>query len=76
MNERIRRPTTGTLLISTSDLARELQVSAKTITRMDQSGKLPRPVRIGRSKRWVIQTIVDWIEAGTPNRREWEARQS
>ena len=61
------------MLLSKFDLALELRVSAKTIDRMDQSAKLPRPIRVGsRAKRWSRETIVAWIAAGGPNRRDWE----
>jgi predicted DNA-binding transcriptional regulator AlpA len=63
----------ATMLLSKTDLARELRVSAKTIDRMDQSGRLPRPIRVGsRAKRWPRSAIVEWIAAGAPNRRDWE----
>jgi predicted DNA-binding transcriptional regulator AlpA len=61
------------LLLSKTDLARELRVSAKTIDRMDQSGRLPRPIRVGsRAKRWPREIIVAWVAAGAPNRRDFE----
>jgi predicted DNA-binding transcriptional regulator AlpA len=61
------------MLLSKADLARELRVSSKTIDRMDQQGKLPRPIRIGsRAKRWPRETIVAWIATDAPNRRDWE----
>ncbi len=62
-----------TMVLSAPDLARELRVSTKTIDRMDQMGKLPRPIRVGhRAKRWPRDVIVRWIAAGAPNRRDWE----
>jgi predicted DNA-binding transcriptional regulator AlpA len=66
-------PDTPAMLLSVADLARELRISVKTIARMDQAGKLPRPIRVGsRAKRWARATIVEWIAAGAPCRREWE----
>lgn len=38
---------------------------------MDASGKLPKPVRIGRSVRWRREELRDWIQEGCPRRREW-----
>jgi predicted DNA-binding transcriptional regulator AlpA len=60
------------LLMTVDDLARELRTSAKTIRRMDQSGRLPRAVKISHGKRWPRQTIVRWIAASCPPRTEWE----
>jgi len=63
----------ATMLLSKTDLARELRCSTKTVDRLDQSGKLPRPIRVGsRAKRWPRETIVKWIAAGAPNRRDFE----
>lgn len=57
-----------------AEIARDLRVSAKTIRRMDEAGKIPAPVTVGaRSLRWVRQTIVDWLAAGCPDRQTFEA---
>lgn len=69
-------PAAATLLLSRADLARELCCSAKTISRMDATGKLPRAIRLGSAKRWRRDELVLWITAGAPSRREWEAMQS
>jgi predicted DNA-binding transcriptional regulator AlpA len=66
-------PEPPALLMTVDDLARELRTSGKTITRMEQSGRLPRPIKVGRAKRWSRQTIVAWIASGAPSRRDWEA---
>lgn len=56
------------------EIGRELRTSAKTISRMHDAGKLPRPVMVGaRSLRWVRQTIVEWLAAGCPDRETFEA---
>ena len=47
--------------------------SIPSLERDDAAGRLPPPVRIGRSKRWRRQEILDWISAGCPNRQTWEA---
>ncbi len=60
------------LTLSATDLARELRVSVKTVTRMDQSGKMPAAIRVGHGKRWLRSTIVAWLAAGCPSRRGWE----
>ena len=62
------------LLITTRELAVRLGVSVRHVQRLDSSGQLPAPVRIGRAKRWRLEEISDWIEAGAPSRREWRAR--
>jgi predicted DNA-binding transcriptional regulator AlpA len=57
-----------------AEIGRELRLSAKSIQRMHDAGKLPRPVMVGaRSLRWVRQTIVEWLAAGCPDRETFEA---
>ena len=58
-------------LLSAEDLARELGFSVRTIRRLDESGRLPRPVRIGRAVRWRRAEVRAWTEAGCPPREEW-----
>jgi len=61
------------LLLSQSELARLLNLSSRTISRMNASRKIPKPVRVGRSVRWRRAEIKRWVAAGCPNRSEWEA---
>lgn len=57
-----------------AEIAWELRLSAKTIHRMNDDGKLPQPVTVGaRSLRWVRQTMVEWLAAGCPDRATFEA---
>ena len=64
------------LAISARELAQMLGVSLRQIWRLNASGKLPRPLRIGGSVRWSRQEIVEWFEAGCPDRRTWQARKA
>jgi predicted DNA-binding transcriptional regulator AlpA len=61
------------LLYSGDELASALRLSRKTVTRLDQSGKLPRSLTIGGRKRWVRSEINAWVAAGGPPRKLWEA---
>ncbi|RCS41247.1 DNA-binding protein [Bremerella cremea] len=62
------------LLLSQTELARLLELSSRTISRMNASRKIPQPVRVGRSVRWRRDEVEQWIAAGCPERNEWEAR--
>jgi len=46
--------------------------SVRTIRRMDASGEMPRPIRKGRKVLWRLDEIRRWVEAGCPDRRDWE----
>ena len=50
-----------------------LALSKRQIFRLNSCGKIPAPIRIGGSVRWAEQTISDWLAAGAPDRKTWEA---
>lgn len=62
------------IAISARELAGMLDVSLRQVWRLNASGKLPRPLRIGGSVRWNRAEIQQWFEAGCPDRRTWNAR--
>ncbi len=64
---------TEPLLIGIEALAKLLQRSAPSLCRDDLAGRLPAPVRIGRSKRWRLDEIREWVAAGAPEREAWKA---
>ncbi len=59
------------LLLTAAQLATELNVSQRTLRRMDLSGEVPLPLKIGKSLRWRRAEIEAWIDAGAPPRRKW-----
>jgi predicted DNA-binding transcriptional regulator AlpA len=65
----------GTLAIDAVQLGKLLGLSLRTIRRLDSSGRIPRPVRIGGAVRWRIEEITAWLEEDCPSRRQWEAIQ-
>jgi len=64
------------MAISARELADLLGISMRQVWRLNSAGKLPRPVRIGGSVRWKRQEIMDWFEAGCPDRKTWDARKA
>ena len=60
-------------LIGVRALCQLLSRSEASLARDDAAGRLPRAVRIGRSKKWRKSEILDWIAAGCPDRATWEA---
>jgi predicted DNA-binding transcriptional regulator AlpA len=57
------------------ELAQALGISLASLDRLDAAGTVPRAVRIGGRKLWVRETIAEWLRAGAPSRKEWEAMQ-
>lgn len=66
-------PELAPLAVSARQLAGMLDLSVRTIRTMDAAGKLPRGVRIGRSVRWPVDELRDWLDAGCPDRASWQA---
>jgi excisionase family DNA binding protein len=64
----------GRLLITARQVAASLGVSLRTVRSWDSGGRLPRPVRIGRSTRWRAEELQRWTSAGCPRRVDWEAQ--
>jgi excisionase family DNA binding protein len=61
------------LAISAEKVAELLGVSKRHVAALSASGRLPRPVRLGRSVRWNLDELRDWLAAGAPSRDRWEA---
>ena len=53
-------------LLAVKDVAALLGVSARHVWRMNADGRLPPPVRFGRSIRWRNTDVASWIDAGCP----------
>ena len=62
------------LLISARAAAELCGKSLRTWRTWDAAGSIPRSVRIGRSRLWRVDELRAWIDAGCPNRCEWESR--
>lgn len=58
-------------LLTAKAVSEMLSLSKRQIFRLNSSGKIPAPVRIGGSVRWVESEIYAWIIAGAPDRRTW-----
>ncbi len=61
------------LLLTAGQAATLLGVSERHFRALDASGRVPRPVRLGRSVRWRRTELVAWLDAGCPSRDKWAA---
>ncbi len=59
-------------LIDVPMLAEKLNVHEVTVRKWQRSGKIPAPVRIGRTVKWRLTEIEAWIKAACPPRSRWE----
>ena len=64
------------LVVDAKRLAKLLCAGVRTVRTWDAAGKLPAPLRIGGRVVWRVDEIRAWINAGAPNRAEWEARKA
>lgn len=53
-------------LIDVHSVAAMLNVSARMVYRLRDSGGMPKPLIIGRLVRWRKEAIDEWIQAGCP----------
>lgn len=66
-------PPADPTLLDVAALAARLNVSARTVRRLDATGKIPQPIRIGRALRWHPDEIAAWEKENMPERNRWEA---
>ena len=59
------------LLLNVAQLAQMLGISIRQVSRLDATGRLPQPIRLGRRKKWRSTEILNWINAGAPPRSRW-----
>jgi predicted DNA-binding transcriptional regulator AlpA len=54
------------MMVTAEEVAKMLNVSARTVWRIRSAGALPPPVKLGVCVRWPVDAIRRWIEAGCP----------
>jgi predicted DNA-binding transcriptional regulator AlpA len=64
------------LLLRARQAAALCDVSLATWHRWQAAARCPAPVRIGATVRWRADELADWIAAGCPCRKEWDARRA
>lgn len=64
------------LLIDSREVARLLNVSSRHVYRLNDSGRMPPPIRIGNAVRWSLEMIQTWVMAGCPVDPAWRSRRA
>ena len=59
-------PTDMGLLVDTREATKLLKVSSRKLWEMENSGRMPKAVRIGRAVRWSYAELQAWIDEGCP----------
>lgn len=60
-------------LLNVSDVAGKLRISSRQVWKLLASGRIPDPVRVGRSVRFRAADIERWVQLGCPSRDRFEA---
>lgn len=53
-------------LSTAKETAADLGISVRTLRRLADAGKGPKPIRLGRCLRWRAADIEAWVAAGCP----------
>jgi len=60
------------IALSADEVAEALGISRAHVWKLTSTGRLPRPVRLGRAVRWPRKDLEQWLAAGAPSRDRWE----
>jgi predicted DNA-binding transcriptional regulator AlpA len=52
-----------------AELAEVLGVSSRALSAWQDAGRIPQPLRLGRRRVWLRETIREWLAAGAPSCR-------
>ena len=61
--------------LNAKQVAAMLNVSVRQVWRLHTTGWLPKAIRLGNCVRWRRAEIEAFVEAGAPNREQWERSQ-
>ena len=61
------------LAVNAKQAAAMLNISVRQLWRLNSTGGLPRPIRLGHCVRWRRAELEAFVQAGAPTREKWEA---
>ena len=70
MTALVSSPATPAKLIDVRAVAELLDCSPRHVYRCSESGRMPRPIKLGNLCRWSRAEIERWIADGCPSMRE------
>ena len=59
-------------LVGVKGVASLLNISETSVRRLDLSGRIPQAIRIGKSKKWRLLELKEWINESCPSRLKWD----
>ncbi len=69
MESASEHPTITPLLLNVAQVAALCDLCERSVWSFSESGHMPGPVKIGRSKKWRRADVLNWIEDGCPKQR-------
>ena len=72
MSTQTNSPESERLALPAVEVAKLLGISERHLWALNSSGRLPRPVRLGRACRWNLAELRAWLDASCPERSRWE----
>jgi predicted DNA-binding transcriptional regulator AlpA len=72
-SQRERSGRVAAVVVDAGGVGSLLGRSERSVWRDDKAGRIPAPVTIGGSKRWRLDELLAWIDAGCPARATWES---
>jgi excisionase family DNA binding protein len=63
-------------MLNVGDVAKMLRCSSRTVYRLADSGRMPRPIKLGALVRWPREQVEAWIADGCPNCRSTSSRRA
>jgi excisionase family DNA binding protein len=57
-------------MLAVHGVARLLGCSTRTVYRLVDSGRMPRPVKLGALVRWPREVVESWIASGCPSQQK------
>jgi len=73
---KLKGDTMSEKLLKANEVAQTVNVSKRTIHRLNCAGKIPCPIKINGSIRWRQSDIDLWIELGCPDREAFNIRKA
>lgn len=62
------KPESLPTLLKAQEVAEFAKVDVRTVWRWNSSGKLPKPVKLGGSVRWLLHELEKWLAERRANR--------
>jgi excisionase family DNA binding protein len=60
-------PVTPVRMLDVANVADMLGVSTRHVYRLADSGRMPRPIKLGGANRWDRLTLEQWVSDGCPS---------